>query len=827
MKIGCHPKILLPSTKNCQLLLAAVLIAISANTANAQSNSFKQTFIDAEYYILQEDYREALPLYQKLYRMDSTNANINFRLGQCYLNIPGVKSRAIPYLGQAVQNLSPEYAEGSYRETNAPLPALLNLGMAYMVTYDFDEALRAFAEFRDKIEVKDIYNFDYVNQQITACKMAKRYVGKPINTEAERFNPFPDRSKSCNYPVISGDGQTMIFTVNEKFYNAIYYCTKEQEQWGIPKNITMELAVEGEAYTTTLNHNGTLLLIFRNEKTSGNIYSSNLVNGKWQPVKKLNGDVTTKDRETFASFSPDGQHLLFTSNRKAGAGGLDIYVADLLPNGTWGNVQNLSSINTPFDEVSPVLSADGKTLYFASKGHSSMGGFDIFRSQLSSNGKWSAPINLGYPINTPDDEYYYFPLDSASALIPLTRKGMDSYYDIYRITVKPQETTTTNIDGKVTLGDNADFNSDSICINIRNTDTTLIASIKPSSVNGEFHAYLQPGWYTVGVTSKYYSMDTLNIYIPENYGQKILPISLQLVPNIVYLGFAPKFTTILFEFDSYALNRDAQFELEKVFNLLDTYPNLYIKVNGYPDSKVPTAENQKLAAKRAKSVAEYLISKGLDERRFVVNGLDTPSADDSDNLAGKNLYGRASIKILSNSRNIQLNDVDTPENLKPQNQSYTILLAKPNDSIRAELVRAVEKELDLNSITTSIGAKTYVNIGTYPGKSQAVATLNKVIDLYMPTATLVGSQELNRLIGADLQNLVTSKTVFTVLLLTGEEPVDAKTFKSIMPIQEKGDDGFYRYYFGIFTSREAAQKQLEKFNALGFPNAMIVKLTKW
>lgn len=815
-----------------KILFTFIAFSSSLSILPAQENIFKQTFTDAEYYILMQDYREALPLYQKLYRIDSTNANINYRLGKCYLNIPGLKGKAIPYLERATKSINPKYNEGSYKETQAPPVSLFNLGEAYLVNHKLDKALEAFTQFKERLDVKDIYNLDYVNQQINACENAKEFLKNPVKVETEKVIPFSERNKNCNYPALSGDRQSMIFTVKEKFYSGIYHCTKEQDKWSTPKNITLELAIEGEVYSTTLNHDGTQLLLFKNDLTTGSIYYSNLVNGKWQPVKKLNNGISSKGWETFASFAPNDKSLLFTSNRKGGLGGIDIYMADLMPNGSWGNIRNLSGINTPYNEESPILSNDGKTLYFASQGHNSMGGFDIFYSKRLSSGEWSTPINMGYPINTPDDEFYYFPIDSTTALVPLVSKEQETYYEIYKVKIKPSIINTPiNISGQITLSDNADISSDSIVVLIKNTqNNNEFISVRPSNQTGEFTATLSPGNYTVDILSKYYGITPLNIYIPENYSHPSFPLNLALTPNLIRQGLALKLKNILFDFDSYALTRDSKFELEKVYSLMEGNPSLYIEICGHTDSKGSPSYNLKLSSKRAKAVVDYLTFKGIDERRFIVKGLGALSCvasnvnpDGTDNPAGRSLNRRASIRIFSGDKSIQIDDVNVPENLKPQNLTYTVLLAKPGDEINPESIKLVEKELDSYSNRTDIGSTAFISIGSFSNKSKAISTLNKIVET-IPNAMLVSEQELMRLIKAEQKNRVGTKSIFTVLLMTSETSINKDNFKGVVPIEEIGNDGIYRYYFGTFSTREAAQSQLEKINVLGFPNAMIVKI---
>lgn len=173
------------------------------------------------------------------------------------------------------------------------------------------------------------------------------------------------------------------------------------------------MGVDGDVYSTGLSRDGKELIIYRSDSYDGNLYSSRFVNGKWTPIKKLNDQINTKYWESHGSLSYDGKVLYFTSNRKGGYGDLDIYKAtrDNIMLDNWKNVQNMGpEINTPYNEETPFISEDGKTLFFSSYGHYNMGGYDIFYSNLLDNGKWSTPLNMGYPLNTTDDDVFFMPI---------------------------------------------------------------------------------------------------------------------------------------------------------------------------------------------------------------------------------------------------------------------------------------------------------------------------------------------------------------------------------------------------------------------------------
>ncbi len=820
--------------KRYAFLILTIAMGMKLYPTHAQAPMFKQFFNDAEYYFFLQDYKEALPLYQKLYQLDSTNSNIHYKLGMCYLNIPGLKHKAIPYLEKASRNVNLKYREGYYRESGAPPQAYFYLGQAYMVNFKFDNALEAFNKFKQTLDVKDIYNLDYVNQQIKACEVSRDFVSRPIALKTEHMDVFPERNKNCNYPVISGNRQVMVFTVKEKFYTAIYYTRMVEGRWQAPQNITLDLRVEGEIYTTALNHTGDYMIIFVNEITSGNLYYSTLVNDKWQPVKKLPAPINSKDWETFATLSPDGNSIYFTSNRKGGYGGTDIYVSKLLPGGKWSNPENLGpQINTPYNEDSPVLCPDGRTMYFASQGHNSMGGFDIFYSRMLDEKNWSSPINLGYPFNTPDDEYYFFPLDSLSGVMPMAMTDQSTFYELYKVKIYPPDVPRSiDVQGRIYLSDNADIKSDSITVLVKDTANMTVAMAFPLS-DGSFALRVSPGRYTVMATSEFYTMSPLRVHIPVTYNQDVYPLDIRLDAKPITTGDVIKFNYILFDFDSYALKRDALFELEKVYKLMIDYPDLYIEVIGHTDSKGSPMYNLMLSARRANAVVEYLVNKGIDEKRFVVRGMGSlvsfaanTNPDGSDNPHGRKLNRRASIRVFNPNKNLKIEYVDVPEHLKPQSSSYTILLAPIDDKLPSEVIKNVEKTFDIRLREFIIGSRSLTCMGVYKTKSDAIEHLNTLIDLGLSKATLVNEDELQRLVAAMRKNLITKQSVFTILVATSEIPLTPDFFKGFYVTEEQGSDGIFRYYFGAFNDRATATEQLEKINSLGFPNAILVKLEK-
>ncbi len=382
---------------------------------------YREMFAEAESFFLFEEYNEALPLYQKLHVQYTENDNINYKIGICYLNNPYEKEKAIGYLERAVENITLKYKENNFREKQAPLDALFYLGNAYRINNQFDKALEVYSEFKTRLD-PEVYREQLVDEQIVACKNAKKLMKDPVDIDMTNIGERINTRFSDIRAVVSGDQTKMVFVSRLQFYDAVFYTEKVKGQWSYPRNIIPELGVDEDAYPTCLSFDGSELYVYRSDNFLGEIYMSTFENGKWTPLRKLNENINTKYWESHACLSPDGRILYFTSNRKGGHGGLDIYKSLKGKEGDWMDPINLGPvINTEYNEDTPFISGDGKTLYFSSYGHYNMGGYDIFYSALLEDSTWSVPLNAGYPINTSDDDLFFQPV----------RNGIYAYYSRY------------------------------------------------------------------------------------------------------------------------------------------------------------------------------------------------------------------------------------------------------------------------------------------------------------------------------------------------------------------------------------------------------------
>jgi hypothetical protein len=460
----------------------------------------KEDFYYAESRLLFEDYKEALPPYQRLLKTYPDNSNFKYRIGQCYINTPGEKEKAISYLEEAVKNINPKYKEGKFKETGAPYDAYYYLANAYRINNQLNKAIETYKLFKQNLD-SEVYDSNIVNLQIQSCLNAQELMSMPLFIKKSNLGDMINESRSEFNPVVSGNEDLIVFSRSEAFFDAIYYSTKVNGQWTGPVNMNEILRVDRDMFPTSISSDGKTLYLYSSADYDGIIYTSSIANGTWTPIVKLNENINTKYWESHATVSHDNKKLYFTSNRKGGFGGLDIYVSERDSAGGWGAAKNLGAvINTPFNEETPFLSKDDKTLFFSSRGHFNMGGYDIFYSTLLTSGEWSVPLNVGFPLNSTDDDVFFKPLNEGyEGYFAKEQAGGFGEQDIYRIEIfSDNHPRKFFVRGMVKVADLISNIYDSVkisALNIKNPNQTLIVYSNPKT--GEYEFELPQGNYQI------------------------------------------------------------------------------------------------------------------------------------------------------------------------------------------------------------------------------------------------------------------------------------------------------------------------------------------
>lgn len=414
------------------------MISIALSICAQDNKQLQNIFLEAEYFFMKEEYSDAINYYLQVYSEKSDNSNIAFRIGVCYLNIDGKKDLAIKYLENAVKNMSAKHKEGTINQVSAPYYALYELARAYRINYNFIKARENFIIYKGTLLSNDTENIEFIDHEIKVCDMAKTLMEKPVEFTMENIGELFNDDKSNFYPVVSADGKSFIFMSSLKFYDAIMFSRMQNNKWSNPINIFPDLKIDGDIRVSSLSNNGNMLFLSKDDNYDSDIYMSTFNGNSWTPAAALNKNINTKYWESHASVSEDGTQLVFASDKPGGYGGLDLYISRKI-NGEWGPAVNLGpEINTPVNEDIPFFSNNDKTLFFCSQGHENMGGYDIFYSHKKENGNWERPVNLGYPLNTPDDDTYFMPTGNGKTGYMYLNRKTEGFgnEDIYRIIIK-------------------------------------------------------------------------------------------------------------------------------------------------------------------------------------------------------------------------------------------------------------------------------------------------------------------------------------------------------------------------------------------------------
>lgn len=624
------------------LILFLIILSPLIIRSQVTEEALKEYFLDAEFFLAQEQYVDALYDYMELYNKGfKENANINYRIGICYLNISGQKDKAIPYFLEAVKNIKNNNRDSKFKEVKAPMDAYLFLGNAYRVDNQLDKAIEIYNEYKKILPSSDKDGIIFINNQIEACVAAKVFMANPVEIKKTNFGE-PINSSSSNFKaVISGNGSTILYMNELPFYHAVYYSTYKNGTWAPPINITPNLQSDGDQYVTSVSFDGTVFYLTKEDNFNSDIYVSKLVDGLWQKSLPLNKKINTKFWESHASISKDGKTLYFTSNRNGGFGGMDIYKSVPDVTGDWGDPVNLGPvINTPLNEDTPFITENGRILYFSSQGHKNMGGYDIFRSEMDENGNWTEPVNLGYPLNTTDDDLFYYPLKNGRVgYISLFEPDGFGKEDIYKIEFMKQGLIEEEISEELTQ------------------EVTEKEALKESEIELEVTQK-----ELVAETEKIEKIEKVEVETETEKIEVVLPVTIQEVT----------LTPVYFAFDSYTLTPQGKTELGQIVMLANKYPDLSFELIGLTDAIGSAEYNKILSEKRAQATKNYLLSAGVSPGRLVAVGYgetrfvainDNP--DGSDNPEGRKYNRRVEIEIKGTDLSkISIRRKEIPEHLR-------------------------------------------------------------------------------------------------------------------------------------------------------------------
>ena len=666
-------------------LVSIVIFLLAAGMPKAA----RQNIVKGDSYFVVEQYEEALNYYSEAFKLDPANANLSFKMGVCCLNISREKANAEKYLFIAVSSVSLKYRETSVKERKAPPVAYFYYGQALHFNAKFDDAIAAFESYKTYVDPADTKTMNEIALRITWCNNGKTLMANPVNIKVENVGQgvnteFPEYS-----PVISADQRTLIFTARRAsttggqkdardgmYFEDLYISTRDDAgNWSAAMPMGNNINTPGHEATIGISADGQQLLIYKDDAGDGNVYISQLMGANWMMPQKLTENVNSKAWEPSACITPDGNTLYFTSNVAGGFGGRDIYKSVRLPNGEWSKPTNLGpKINSAYDEDAPAILADGQTLYFASNGTKSMGGFDILFTTFSPDSGWSEPANVGYPVNSTDDDVFFAPTpDNTHAYFSSANNpGGYGEKDIYFLTFpEKEETRLTVLEGSITsiyggIPENT-------VITVTDVETgDIMGMYVPNSATGRYVIILPPGRnYSISYEATDYLYQSDNINIADTMAYQVIERPVELEP--LKVGQKIVVRNIFFASGKSQLAPESKMELDKLVDLMTKFPKLILEISGHTDAAGSDELNQRLSEQRAQSVADYLIAHGIDKSRLrtVGYGESKPIAvnynkDGSPNRNGMAMNRRFEITVLSVDGVLKdvVEPINVPENLK-------------------------------------------------------------------------------------------------------------------------------------------------------------------
>jgi outer membrane protein OmpA-like peptidoglycan-associated protein/Tol biopolymer transport system component len=498
---------------------------------------------------------------------------------------------------------------------------------------DFDRTIALLDDYLSNETISDRARNNAKQLKINA-QFSKSAVANAYDFEPHNLGDSVNSEHNEYLPALNADETTVIFTRKLRGQEDLFVTGMEGRAW--------KKAAPIDEGTINTGHNEgahcisadgrTLLYTICNERfTRGScdLYISRLKKDGWSPPRNLGPPLNSVAWDSQPTLSADGKSIYFVSNRRGGYGGFDLYVSHY--NGEqWGEPENLGPvINTANDDQAPFIHFDNRTLYFSSDGHPGMGKQDLFFSRLE-DGQWSEPVNMGYPVNTSAEESgLCISLDGTKAYYAAERSDGKGGLDIYAFDLpdfaRPER--VTYVKGRILDSETGQPVNAQILLQDLTGETGQISRI---AIDGEFLVCLPSGSnYSLHVKEEGYVFESLNFSLKDTVQRQAFVLDINLHP--VAPGHVVILRNIFFETDSFSLMPASGRELEELFLLLEKYPAVRVEISGHTDSTGDRDYNMALSEKRAQSVVNYLVAKGIGSDRLIAvgSGPDRPIADNT------------------------------------------------------------------------------------------------------------------------------------------------------------------------------------------------------
>jgi outer membrane protein OmpA-like peptidoglycan-associated protein len=632
-------------------LLASLFILAASSNLQAQYNPEKvnkkayQFYSKAMELAQNDDFKGGIEALQQAVRIDN-------RFEEAYLSMAGMYGELKNYQG-AIDNYEKAKAIDSNFFMDYNLPYSINLAgkgdfekalqaaNIFLTVANLNETSRKAGEYRQKC-----YRFalEYAAAHPpTGYKFEPHNMGDSINSEVSEY-----------YPTVTIDGNKLIYTrrvnnMNEDFYES----DRVNGSWSKSRSLPGNINTNQNEGAQNISQDGQWLIFtgcnFPEGHGSCDLYISYLTADGWSVPENLGDSINSEFWESAPSLSPDKRDLYFASRQPDGFGGSDIYVSHRLLNGRWSAPENLGpTINTIGDEGTPFIHADNQSLYFTSGGHPGYGGDDLFVSHKGPGGIWGKPENLGYPINTIENEgslvvaadgkTAYYASDRADS-----RGGLDLYTFELRDDIRPASTLW--VKGKVF--DRSTRKGLPSSVILTDLSTRQVISNLQTDETGNYLITLPKGKdYAFNVNRKGYLLFSENFSLSREQGDTAFNIDIPLQP--IEANAAIVLKNIFFDPNKYELKPQSQVELDEVVQMMKDNPTVNIQINGHTDNSGNASDNKVLSENRARAVTSYLVTKGIAASRLSSKGWgDTQPVAGNATPEGRAQNRRTELKVIS------------------------------------------------------------------------------------------------------------------------------------------------------------------------------------
>jgi len=632
--------------KNTLLLifLFAQLLASAQNAKNTPNKNLQQQYNKAMQYLNDGFVKDAIPVLHKVLEQDSTYLD-------AWLSLAGIYGELKNYLLAIRYYEKVKEMDSSYF---LPYNLPYSINLAGMGRFnDAENAIEQFLSLPNLNEVsrksavyrQQCYRFAIqyatIHPQNSGSAFAPKNLGDSVNTPLSEY-----------YPTLTIDDSLLIFTrreanATENFYQSII----RKQKFSKAELIKGDINLQPYKGAITVSADGDWLIFagdFKNGFGNFDLYISYWTPEGWSEPENLGPNVNSEYWDSSPALSPDNHILYFSSNRPGGYGGRDLYYCIRQPNGRWGSAINMGPlVNTPGDEAYPYIHADNQTLYFTSDGLPGYGGTDLFIMRKDSLGKWSQPENVGYPINTIENEGSitinslgttgYFASDRSDS-----RGGLDLYSFIIPPHIQPLKTLFVR--GTV-LDANTQKGVPCAIELINNQTGKSTMQIKVDEI-GKYFVPLPVGTnYTFVINRKGYLPYSELFNLQQHHADSTYQKNIYLTPISNKASFT--FKNIQFNINSYELLPQDTIELKKVIEFMTENPSVKIEVQGYTDNTGNQEANILLSTQRARAVANYLALNGIDYKRLSYKGYGPANPIADNNTEAGRIKNRRTVLIIT------------------------------------------------------------------------------------------------------------------------------------------------------------------------------------